>query len=254
MRCEEIRDQAACIALLPDSDPARQAALEHAAGCDDCRAELERAEKAMKLLDLDQSGEPPDGALERVAAAVRARQGHVGLWLGAGVLVAAVGVDVAERVLGDRTVIDFGWLWPSAIVLVSIALIGAMLAPRGRAGILGLLIGAAALFPLLTLTSNSVDRDGALCFGLELASAGLPLLIAAVLVGTRRMRASALSFAIASAAGALAGEGAAQMTCPYRVPHHLFAYHVGAMIVAACVGALIGGIWEGYEQRFAEMR
>ena len=234
MRCDDIREQAGCIAVLAEDDPARQAALEHAKNCDECRAALARADEAMKLLDLDGSDEPPEGALERVATVVRGSRAAI--WLGVGAAASAIALDVAERLLGDHTVSDFGRLWPAGLALLACAIAVATLAPRERHWLLGTAVLCAGLFPLVTLQSAGADHDGPLCFGIEVASAAAPLGVAVALVWMRRLRPSALSFATIAAAGALAAQAAALMTCPYRVPYHLFVYHTGGVIVAALIG------------------
>lgn len=67
MTCADVRDSAAELALGMVSGPERAAALEHLAGCSDCRAEVESlADVADSLLLLAPQAEPPLGFEMRV--------------------------------------------------------------------------------------------------------------------------------------------------------------------------------------------
>jgi hypothetical protein len=67
MTCDDVRESAAELALAMVSGPERAAALEHLAGCSDCRAEVESlADVADSLLLLAPQAEPPLGFETRV--------------------------------------------------------------------------------------------------------------------------------------------------------------------------------------------
>lgn len=67
MTCADVRENAAELALGTVSGPDRAAALEHLAGCADCRAEVESlADVADSLLLLAPQAEPPLGFESRV--------------------------------------------------------------------------------------------------------------------------------------------------------------------------------------------
>ncbi len=70
-----VRDQAAGIAALRETDPERIAAYEHAATCDDCARALAEGKELCFLIDAALPVEPPTPAvLERVRRAVVAEE------------------------------------------------------------------------------------------------------------------------------------------------------------------------------------
>jgi CheY-like chemotaxis protein len=75
--CDDICERAAEIAGLPPDSPARMRALAHAFQCPRCAAALRPLLPLMELLDELPEDAPPPGALDRIAAPVRAAlQGH----------------------------------------------------------------------------------------------------------------------------------------------------------------------------------
>jgi hypothetical protein len=76
------------------------------------------------------------------------------------------------------------------------------------------------------------------CALTELLAAALPLGTTAVLLAGRTERARALP--AVAAAGALAGQAALLLFCPYRTHAHLLVFHLGAVLLAAGIGLVLG--------------
>ena len=107
---------------------------------------------------------------------------------------------------------------------VTVALSGAMAWLAGS---------AEGLFPTI----------GAKCVAVELFAAALPL--GAAVFGARRwaIPLPSLRGAVVAASGALVGQAALHLTCPVReAAMHLAIFHVGGVVLAASMGALVSRI------------
>ena len=239
--------------MLEERDPERTRALAHAAQCAACQQELDEAGRSLALLDLLPALEPPsDLAISRARAALHAELAStdprperatnvrpvaarsVARWLPAAATVAAWGLTIAAARHRDLDRL------PLSSLGAALAVAGAMLAVGGRKLLLLALGSVAVALSVATVGSDvAAVHASAKCAVVELVAAALPLGSMAWLAASARLpaRGGGVGFAIAAAAGALAGQAGLQLTCPNHDAAHLMTMHVGAVALAAAVGA-----------------
>ena len=240
--CDELRQDAAGIASLPEGDPEREQYLLHAGGCAGCLQALREGEKLMRAIEASPLPAPSKEALQRASAAIaaelRAPARPRWIWPAAAAAVAAFCVPILLSRQLDRE-----GLAAALVVLIAATLLA------GTAGVLraGALVtlAASAGFALAAggvpvgLLSTPVHLGGIDCAVLELAAAALPLAATAWMF---RRRSLPGALATAAAAGALAGQAALHLGCPgNHSALHLWVFHVGAVAAAALLGFLVEG-------------
>ena len=233
---EHFADRAAFIASLPDDDPERAAALEHAKECAPCHEALSEGERLMRLIDT--SHDAPKIAAASATTVVSAIEGELrrdairhAAWP-AGLVVA---VFVLEILLARHLRTDprsFGASLTVAALAVAFASLN-----RGRLLVVLMATAASAVLALaMGSTSLLAPSVGVECTLLELFAAALPWVAFRQVAGPWRSRTASSAVA---AAGALSGHAALHLTCP--VAHgdaHLLVFHFGGVVLAALLGAL----------------
>jgi len=245
--CREIQARAAYLAALPEADPERKLAVEHARTCPACAAALAEGERVIATIDRMTLPPPSDLALKRASEAILRELGErpgllARLWrsgrtalIGALPIVGAwaVAVALAKHRAGDRA----SWLWSTTV-----ALCASILASAGLEA-----LGAGAAVALSGIFSGLIGSGGMLspaigvkCVLIELIAASLPLGTTAFLVIAGRAPSSPWRFSAAAALGAFAGHAGLHLTCPvHTASPHLFAFHTGGVILAAMVGLAV---------------
>jgi hypothetical protein len=237
--CEALRRDAAGLAALPPGDPEREAASAHARGCPGCAAALREGERLVALLDaLPPEPAPSAAALRRAAAPVLAElpSRRAGFALPAAAVLTAAVIALSARG-HSREPAD----WIAAAVLALAAGGSAALIHRGW--IIAALAGAASLAAALLLGApGALDlSEGLRCAATELAAAALPLVAALALARHGGVAPGPAPLAAAAASGALAGQAALEVACHAgHASPHLLAFHVGAVLAAAAIGAIAG--------------
>ncbi len=240
MTCAEQQERSLAVVALPEGDPERNAAEEHARTCAACADALAQARAMLRLLDRHGAPAPASNAVLRHTAATVVAEMRVGaagrIWpaLGAALGFALVALLAKHRVTEPAALVG------AALCLVAAAARAAGFPRRSWAGV-GITVALSALFAGVVGTAGSLDpMVGVKCVLLEAVAASLPLATSAFLVWRRRAAAGALVFACVAAAGALAGQAGLHLTCPRRLDApHLFVFHVGGVVFAAVVGLLV---------------
>jgi len=233
---EHFADRADLVAGLPDDDPERRVAEQHAEHCAACRLALAESRALMRLLDLARAPvELPAGALERAVASIE-RELRLESRKRAFVPAAFVlGAWVLETFIAKKIDTD-----PYAVATsMCVALIAALIAGWNRRGVGAtvLVVFASGVFALaMGSVPMLAPAIGVKCMLLELVAASLPWLALRRLAGPVRPRWEASAVA---AAGALAGHASLHLSC--RVAHadaHLLVFHFGGVVLAAVLGAV----------------
>lgn len=250
-RCHEIQGRAAYLAALPETDPERELAFEHARGCAACAEALAEGQRTIALIDgLPPLPQPTELALKRASEPIlweldarrltdaRLRLGTAVIWAGSIVAGWSVALALAKHRADDRA----SWFWSAVILFASVFGIG---------GILRLdALATAAAVAISGIFSSMLGREGMLfpaigikCVLIELIAASLPLATTAFLVVRRRVAADAWRFSAAAALGALAGQAALHLTCPVSDARpHLVTFHIGGVFLAALMGLAVSRI------------
>lgn len=239
--CDELRQDAAGMASLPDGDPERERYLLHARGCDGCMQALREGEQLMRLIEASPLPAPAPAALRRASAPILSQLRPARprwIWLSAAAVVPGFLLPLFLKVHLD------GESWTAALAALLLAGLLAAAAGALRGGAL-VVLAAAAAFALAAggvpgLPVGRVLYAGELdCTFFELAAAALPLAATAWVFRGNRMPGA---LATAAAAGALAGQAALHVGCPgSHSPVHLWVFHVGGVAAAALLGWLVEG-------------
>ncbi len=244
--CDDVRPRAAYLAALAPGDPEREEAYLHARGCPDCARALREGEHLRELLEAMPAPPAPSPealrrASEAILAELEASRAPLGPWAGTLPLGAVFGF--ALLVLLARQRVLEGGAWAAALSVLLLAAMAALAAPWKRAPAKLAAAGVAAVslaFALAAGAGGSLSPLlGAKCVLLEQLAAALPFAAIAWLVRQRGAQAGPLAFALAAAAGALAGQAGLHLTCPARhATPHLLAFHLGGVLLAAALGAI----------------
>lgn len=246
-----VHDQAAGIASLPADDPDRVAAEAHAAACPSCAAALKDAEAMFALLDaLPPPERPSSAALARTKAAVLAAPDWPDTAPVSPAKAPALGVAITFLVLalaakhrsGD------GRVWMEAGAAAALA-VGATASSRHRAR-LSLAVVSLASVALVASAggpwTGAPALAGAKCVVFELLASAVPLGFVVHGVLRRRHVAGRVESAAFAGAGALAGQAALHVSCPdHASSPHLLPFHLGGVLLAAGVGAMLAVFLEG---------
>ena len=236
-------DRAGFVAALPEEDPERRAAVEHAATCAACRHALDEGSKLVSYLEaLSPPVAPSAETLARVTAAIgeeldRERgSAKRGLTVSTAISVILVW---SLLVLSARHRDASAWLVSAALVLAT-ALVSLIATARKRPlGALLVLSGASVTFAIWAGQLSGFEFAlGVKCTLTELLASVGPLAVA--YIGARRGGPWNATYVAAMAAGgALVGHSALHLTCPanHHEPH-LLAFHAGGVVLAAAIGAL----------------
>ena len=244
--CHEVGPRAAALAALPEGDPERRAAFEHARSCRDCARALAQG---VKLQDLLLEGRPLEApSAETLARAAREIQRELAaegaaapptrtsVWpLGASVALGFLVIAaLARHRAGD------GRSLAAAAALAGAATLLVTLAPRRHPLLVGLVAGASLIFAFMAGEgADLVPLIGVHCVLAELLASAFPLAVALALVKRRQEAGGFVFFGTVAAAGALAGHAALHLTCPVRLEApHLLVFHTGGVVLAACLGFL----------------
>jgi hypothetical protein len=248
----KIQARAAYLSALPEGDPERVLANEHARTCPECAKALAEGARILALIDgLPAPAAPTEQALQRAsepirqeleaARALRTRWpgSRIGLALASSVVSAwIIAVALTKHPARDR----MSRFWSVAVLSASVL---------GIAGILQFDAAAAATAVALSgIFSAVVGSGGDLapsaglhCILAELFAAALPLATTAFLVKTGRAANQVGRFVAAAAFGALSGHAALHLSCPVRTASpHLWVFHTGGVLLAALVGLAISRI------------
>jgi hypothetical protein len=242
MSSQHITGRAGGIVTLPPGDPEREAAYEHARGCEGCTRELEEAARLIELLD-DAGRLPPPSheTLNRVAALVAADPGETAPlrspWpAAAGVVLGWSAFATLAKHHSHKSA-----AWIESLIALGIAAATTLLAKRlGAWGAVVVCVASAALVVATGAEGDLAVRLGLKCVVIELVAAALPS--AAIVRGILRTQSpvDAGELTATAAAGALAGQAALQVTCVARASMpHLLAFHLGGVLLAALLGGLV---------------
>ena len=242
---EHIADRAAFVAALPQEDPERRDAEEHARSCSSCRTALDEGTRLVALLEEALPLPPPTAeALARAAKAIETETAHerrsrrLLKWaVGAGV----VGSWAFQLTCGIGTPIDFA---PStvavsiAVVAISVSIV---LFVRSRRELAVLTI--VAMSGLLVYVAQAVPGlepgYGIHCTLYELTASAIPWIVAMVASRRAGVVLDGWNLAAVAAGGALASQAAQHMTCPVaHADTHLLVFHLGGVMLAAALGSL----------------
>jgi hypothetical protein len=242
---DHIADQAAFLAALPENDPERADAEEHARGCIACKKALDEGARLVALLEEALPLPPPTPeALARAARAIelettnerRSRQ-WVKWAIGAGV----VGSWAFQLACGIGTPIDFA----PATVMVSMAFVAVsvtivlLLRTQRELGVAAIIASSGLLVFIARAVPGLEPAFGIHCTLYELAAAAIPWVVAMVASRRAGVELTRWSLSAVAAGGALASQAAQHMTCPVaHADAHLFVFHLGGVALAAMLGAL----------------
>jgi len=231
--CDELRPKAAGIAALPEGDPERESFLAHARSCSGCMEALREGETLLAALARAELPRPSSRALRRASAPILAEL-TPSRW---GLRALAALVAFAIPLLFSRHRDTEGWIAALAVLVLATALSSVAGALRAGAWVAlgasaGFAIAAGGIPGLPDAEAGLAMRIGVDCLALELAGGAA----AAALVLWRAGWSSA-SLAPTAAAGALAAQAALHLACTaHAQAPHLWAFHVGGVVVAALAG------------------
>jgi hypothetical protein len=238
--CERVCADAPGLAALPPGDPERTTAAVHAALCPGCARALREAERLQAVLGEWHPGPVPAAALERAARAIEEELRHEAwrrsAWSVGAAAAFMVGLVALSRHRGG-TALD----WATAAVVGALALVLAAVAGRRPALTVASAAVASLAAALVAGGRGPLEPGlGVECLVNELAAAALVVGAGwlALRGGTSSLTRSTLG--AAAAAGALAGDAALQVVCgAHEFALHLLAFHVGGVLLAAAVAALL---------------
>jgi hypothetical protein len=244
-RCDDVRASAAGLAALRRGDPERDAAFEHARACPGCAEALAESERVLALLRREPPFPSPSAeALRRASAPILAdlqrRTAPIAPLLLAAAVLASYGLWLAiirERLPEER-------LWTESVVVAVLAAGGTVASIFVGGWIPFALVAASGGFAALAGSGGDLFAAlGIACAAVELGTSVLPLAAAIALAKTGRLSASPALYAGIMGAGALAGQAMLHVHCAAQsqLPH-LLVFHVGGVVAAAALGAMIGRI------------
>jgi hypothetical protein len=247
--CEEVQAQAAGLTALPDYDPERRAAFDHATRCFPCGRALRESARMMEMLERAVLPPPSSEALQRAAAPILAEfdasvqsapAERSGSW--AMILPAVVaGGAIALWLTGKGAVVP-GRSYPLALGLAMVAIVAAALSHKaharaGAAAIGGMLLVSLAT-SLLTATEGTLQA-GFACLSMELAVAAIPIGTTVILARAKGIVGPPGYYMMAAAAGALAGQAVLELRCPASSLFHTLGFHTGGVLMAIGIAGLI---------------
>lgn len=239
--CAKIQQDSVALAALRPDDEERQRAFAHARGCDTCAPAL--AEGARILTRLDAPIEGPSPTLRaHTIAAVFAEWPTPRTWPLLLALSGAVVVVWGLLLATSRTPASDPQTWVEAGVVAALAVAGVWLT-RVRGASLGVALAASVGLALYAgRVPDLLPMLGLKCAAIELIGAA-PAIGLALYFGRRRDTWGPPLAAVA-ALGALAAQGALHVGCHARdASLHLLVFHVGAVVVAALLGAVLARRW-----------
>jgi hypothetical protein len=252
--CDQIAADAMALAALPEGDPERVRAAEHARTCEDCTRALAEGSRLLAMVDgaLATLPVPSPAALERTSRAILTELDAAGavavVRAGAGRLAAAVAAAVvgawALPLALARAPLPTGAPFALSLTLAALAAVAASATVRWGGPV-------AVVFPLLSVltallvgTGGALDAAGGLhCVFVEAmtaAGAGAAAWLAARGLARAAPRRDAVVAAVGG--GALAGHAALHLACggAYELPH-LLAFHTGPVALAVGLALLLAG-------------
>jgi hypothetical protein len=238
--CDRIAADAAGLATLPSGDPDATAARAHAANCPDCaRALLEGARLHALLGEAPQPAPPSPAALSRARARVLAdlrppRSGAIAV--AAAVATGWPLVVLLERALGRSNESLGSPHGAESLTLVALAVVAPLVFRRAGLLLVAVLVVIAAAFAIVTADATATTGIFG-CLGIEVLAGVVPLATTLFLVRRGQAAGGAARFGAVAAAGALAAQAGAHLTCPNHAMPHLLAFHFGGVVAAALVGA-----------------
>jgi hypothetical protein len=240
MTVRHVTGRAGGIVSLPDSDPEREAAVQHARECTPCARELEQARRSLALLEEALVLPPPSpAAMKRAAEAVLSEMDRGALPAPPRPIFALVASWLLFAAVAKHRVREpVAWLGSVAVVTLAAACVVAAPRWRTRAAALAC-IASGALAMLAGSGGDLAALLGVKCVAIELVAAALPYATAVRAAARLGSRQGAGAMAAIAAAGALAGQASLHLTCPERsATPHLLVFHTGGVLFAAVLGAL----------------
>jgi hypothetical protein len=257
---DHIADRAGFLAALPQDDPERRAAVEHAKCCAPCREALDDGGRLMGLLRQALPFSPPltapNGA--RLPAFSPTASGLAGPAVG-GLAWAAGGLawnDVSRRFVWTTVGAVFvAWLFQLTVgggfqldrecLVVSLGILAVAIASvtvmRGRERLAVVtIVATSGLFAFLSGTAAGLAPGiGIRCTFRELWAAAITWAIVVTIGRRRGVTFSRWNVTAIAAAGALAAHAGQHLAC--AVPHsdaHLLVFHFGGVLAATLLAAV----------------
>jgi hypothetical protein len=242
---DHIADRAGFLAALPQDDPERLLAEEHARSCGRCRAALEDG-RALTTLLRQALSFPASPASPSPVSIARPGQGQPWPDASRGLGLTTVGAVVVawlfQLTVGGGFHLNVECLAVSlAILAVAIASVTVM---RGKERLAVLtVLATSGLFAHLSGTAAGLaPRVGIRCTFRELWAAAITWVIVLTVGRRRGVRFDRWDVTAIAAAGALAAHAGQHLAC--AVPHsdaHLLVFHFGGVVLATLLGALSVG-------------
>lgn len=233
-------DLIAGLPLLAEGDPERVLAEEHLRGCAECRRAVNESERLLALIDAQPPPIlPSEDALASTLAKLRAHMlRQQGADLATAATTFAVGLGLLVWCMDSGSPIR---LMTSFATLALAAILAGWSgrSPTESVRALAIAVGIASVVTVIDLSTLDPHLGQAFrCERLMFAAAFLPFL------SSLRFHARCLEHTAASAAsGALVGQAALLLTCGSEEGWiHVVAFHLLALMIAAGVGALLGGL------------
>lgn len=259
-------DEDVLVGLAATPMDERRTLAPHLERCEVCRARVAEVANVLDRLDAWQVPPPSDEALRNAREVVLATMALEDGALADGARVDGPLADGADGVLRpdvrapgaarawalmlatfvagvalaaiakQRSGHAHDWVEAAAALALAVGL-GYFARASRRFGALGVAVGVSFALALVGAALPGLSPAvGVKCFLFELATATLP----GVVAWRAGRRGESVTVALAAAAGGLAGMAALHVACPVHEERaHLFVFHVGGVIVAGLLGALV---------------
>ena len=164
---------------------------------------------------------------------------------------------------GDAGRLGWGLTWGLSTVELALGMLligmalrdavpGRVLTPRAVAASFGAAVGAVVLITLVTwrvsptrIVSESVAYVTSICFGYTLLAAVPVILFAGLLAARAYPLRPQIAGAMYGAGAGLLSDAGWRLFCHYSDPGHVLPSHLGAVVAASLLGALLGRLLRG---------
>lgn len=253
---DHIADRAGFLAALPQDDPERGAAEEHARSCASCRGALD---DGLRLMGLLRQALPFSPAITAPSSARLPALSPIGAGTGRQAAPAAGGLswnDASRRFIWTTVGAVFvAWLFQLTVgggfqldrecLVVSLSILAVAIASvtvmRGKERLAVVtIVATSGLFAFLSGTAAGLSPGiGIRCTFRELWAAAITWAIVVTIGRRRGVAFSRWNVTAIAAAGALAAHAGQHLAC--AVPHsdaHLLVFHFGGVLAATLLAAL----------------